>query len=237
MTEGLNEFVSLPGWNWYFSAMVFFFGACWGSFLNVCIWRIPREESVVHPPSHCPGCETRIAWFDNIPVVSWLVLGAKCRSCKTRISPRYISVEIITGLLFLLVWFRYGVDPRTPVYWLVLFGLLLGTFVDLDHMWIPDRVTWGGIILGLLISPLVPGLHGVESAWPSLMRSATGAVVGFGLLWTVSAVGKLIFKQDAMGFGDVKLAGTFGAFLGWKLGLLSIFFAALFGSILGICWH
>ncbi|MFU8780789.1 MAG: prepilin peptidase, partial [Kiritimatiellia bacterium] len=163
-------FAILPASLWYpfCSALAFCWGACIGSFLNVCIYRIPREESVVHPGSHCPACNAPIKWYQNIPIFAWLALRGRCAACKVKISPRYIGVEFLTACLFLLAWLKFDVysgsrflalDPVTslgliPVYWLVIMGLVLGTFVDFDHMIIPDRVTLGGMVCGVLASLL-----------------------------------------------------------------------------------
>jgi leader peptidase (prepilin peptidase)/N-methyltransferase len=218
----------------YVDVLVFAFGACLGSFLNVCVHRIPREESVVTPRSHCPHCGQLIPWYDNIPLVSFLVLRARCRHCAGPISARYFSVELLTAVLVLLVWLKYGFDPRTPVYWLLMAGLILGTFVDFEHMIIPDRVTIGGMILGPLFSLLVPVLHGTSDRWQALGSSLVGLGVGFGLLWTVGRLGKMAFKKDAMGFGDVKLLGAVGAFLGWQAVLFVVMVSSLLGSVVGI---
>lgn len=223
-----------PFWAAYLTLLAFFFGACWGSFLNVCIYRIPREESVVTPRSHCPGCGYMIAWYDNIPLVSWLVLRARCRKCGTHISGRYFLVELLTAVLFVMVFNQYGFDIRTPVYWLVVFGLILGTFVDFEHMIIPDRCTIGGMILGLLCSVAFPAVQGVDGHVRGLLASALGLAVGFGSLWLVGFIGKLIFKKDAMGFGDVKLMGAVGAFLGWQAVLFTVFVSSLLGSVVGL---
>lgn len=214
--------------------MVFFLGCCWGSFLNVCVYRIPAELSVVHPGSHCFHCKKAVAPYDNVPLLSWLILGGKCRHCKSRISPQYFFIELLTGLLFLAVYIIFGFTWLTPVYWLMIFGLMLGSFVDLAEFWIPDRVTWGGIIIGIPLSALVPELHGQETWLGGLQWSAIGAASGFFLLWGVGALGTFIFKKDAMGFGDVKLLGAIGAFLGWQAILLTIFAASVFGSIVGV---
>lgn len=218
----------------YFATMVFFFGACVGSFLNVCIYRIPREESVVTPRSHCPHCDTMIAWYDNIPLLSYLSLGARCRHCHKIISPRYFLVEALTAALFLLVWLKYGFDARTPVYWLIMGGLVLGTFVDFDHMIIPDRVTIGGIIAGLILSPLIPSLHGEATALGGFVAALVGFAAGGGILWLVGVFGKMIFRKDAMGFGDVKLLGGLGALLGWRAVLFIIMVSSILGSAVGI---
>lgn len=252
----------------FFTPFVVLFGACIGSFLSVCIYRIPRDESIVRPRSHCPSCGKLIPWYFNIPVLSWLMLGGKCHYCKSRISPRYLILEVFTALLFTVVWlqvfagltipedlgrawlthgndllappcWRYGLTPLLhpallPVYWLVLWGLILGTFVDLEHYILPDRVTIGGMVAGVVLSPLVPELHFTVSWSTALLRSVLGLAFGFGLLWLVSWLGELAFKKEAMGFGDVKLMGAIGAFFGWKAVLFVLLSASLFGSIVGV---
>ncbi len=237
-----------PVWQLYFTALSFCLGACMGSFLNVCIYRIPREESVIAPGSHCPHCNTPIAWYHNIPLLSWVVLRARCRHCRGPISARYVIVELLTAVLFLFVWLKFGphnpvrplglapiLDVRlVPVYWLAVFGLLLGTFVDLEHMIIPDRVSLGGIVLGLGLSTLLPTMHHERSALGGFEASLLGAVVGSGTLWVTAMVGKLIFKKDAMGMGDVKLLGAIGAFLGWIAVLFTVMISSLVGAIVGL---
>lgn len=223
-----------PAGDIYFLVVSFIFGACWGSFLNVCIYRIPREESVIHPGSHCPHCNTPIKACHNIPIVTWLMLRGKCRYCGAPIRPRYILVEALTGFLFAWVYYLYGFSFLTLCYWLVTFGLLLGTFIDFEYMIIPDRVSWGGMILGLFLSPLVPELHGAQTALEGFKSSALGAAVGFGLLYGVMVFGTWIFKKDAMGFGDVKLMGAIGAFMGWEAVLFTLMVSSLIGSVVGI---
>jgi leader peptidase (prepilin peptidase)/N-methyltransferase len=218
----------------YFSTLVFTIGACVGSFLNVCIYRIPREESVVAPRSHCPHCGKMIPWYDNIPQFSFLVLSGRCRNCTGVISVRYFLVELLTAVLFLLVWLHYGLDARTPVYWLMVSGLILGTFVDFEHMIIPDRVTLGGVVAGLVLSPLIPSLHDVSRPLESLLAALIGMVVGAGILWGIGLIGKLILRKDAMGMGDVKLLGGLGALLGWQAVLFTIMVSALLGSCVGV---
>ncbi len=223
-------------WEMYWTIMSFLLGACVGSFLNVCIHRIPREESVVRPRSHCPHCGKPIAWYDNVPLVSWLALRARCRHCGGPISARYVLVELLVAVLFLAVWRFYGFDVRTPVYWLMVGGLVLGTFVDFEHMIIPDRVTLGGIAAGLLLSAAFPALHAATTWWHGLRAAAIGAAAGAGLLWGVAAAGKLIFRKDAMGLGDVKLLGAIGAFLGWHAVLFNVVVSSLFGSLVGVAF-
>lgn len=235
-------------WNLWFSALVILFGACIGSFLNVCIYRIPRDESVIHPGSHCPHCNHAIPWYLNIPVASYLLLRGRCRFCAGPISPRYMLVEALVALLFWMVWVKFahagtgpllGLTPLlapglVPIYWLFISGLVLGTFVDFEHLIIPDRVTLGGIVIGLVCSVLVPALHGQATVLGGLRESVLGLAVGWGLLWGVSALGRLIFRKDAMGFGDVKLMGAIGACLGWRAVLFTIFVSSFTGSIAGM---
>ena len=232
-----------------FSMLAFSWGACVGSFLNVCIYRIPLDLSVVTPRSHCPSCKKQIAWYHNIPIFTYLTLRGKCAYCGEKITPRYFLVEMLVAVLFLLVWFKFqivagyipplGMEVFTNpflilIYWLVISGLVLGTFVDFEHMIIPDRVTLGGIAAGLMLSIAVPALHGKETILASLISSIIGLVVGWGSLWLVAVIGKAIFKKDAMGFGDVKLLGAIGAFFGWEAVLFVIMVSSFVGAFVGI---
>ena len=248
MAAALDLGTLSPLWNIYLTVLAVAWGACIGSFLNVCIYRIPREESVVHPGSHCPHCGRGIAWYDNIPLVSFFVLRARCRQCGGPISARYVLVEALVALLFLLVWWKYpltglarplalsavGTIWLVPIYWLAVSGLVLGTFVDFEHMIIPDRVSLGGIVAGLLFSALVPAMQGAPTWWAGLKAAALGAAVGSGSLWAVAFIGRLIFRKDAMGMGDIKLLGAIGAFLGWPAVLFTVLVSSLFGSIVGV---
>jgi leader peptidase (prepilin peptidase)/N-methyltransferase len=220
--------------DWYFTVVVFMFGACWGSFLNVCIYRIPAELSVVKPRSRCPKCMTDLAWKDNIPILGWIFLGGKCRYCKAPISARYPSIELLTAILFTLVWLRFAYNPVVVPYGLLVFGLILGSMVDFDEMWIPDRCTIGGMIIGPVFSLILPAMHGAETHLGGLIQSLIGLAVGFGSLWSVALIGKLVLKKDAMGFGDVKLMGALGAFLGWQSIIFIVFVSSLLGTIVGV---
>jgi len=221
-------------WDFYWSALIFILGSCLGSFLNVCIYRIPAEKSVAHPPSSCPKCGMRIKWFDNIPILSWIFLKAGCRGCGVKISARYPFVEALTGVLFLALWLIYGPTWVAACYALSTFGLIFGTFVDLDEMWIPDRVTIGGMIIFPILSFFVPELHGAPTRIAGLIAGLIGLAVGFGTFWLIGKVGTAIFKKDAMGFGDVKLMGGLGALLGSGSVFFILFVSALIGSAVGI---
>jgi len=226
--------------DWYFAFVVFLFGACWGSFLNVCIYRIPAELSVVKPRSRCPKCMTNLSWRDNIPIFGWLMLRGQCRYCKAPISARYPFIELLTAVLFTWVWLKFppvadgGLDFRFAAYWLLVFGLILGSMVDIDEMWLPDRCTIGGMIVGPLLGLLIPAMHGTDSHWIGLIRSLIGLAFGFGMLWSISFFGRLMLKKDAMGFGDVKLMGALGAFLGFQSVVFIVFVSSLLGSIIGV---
>ena len=199
------------------------FGLLIGSFLNVCIVRLPAEQSVVTPRSRCPSCGNPVEWRDNIPVVSWLLLGGKCRNCRTSISAMYPLIELAVGFLWALVALRYGFTVTALR--AALFGtLLLGIAVtDAKSYIIPDEFTWGGLVIGLVLS----AAFGVQS----LLQALLGAAVGFAILWLVGLVGTWMFKEEAMGGGDIKMMAMVGAFLGWQGVLLTIFLGALSGTL------
>jgi leader peptidase (prepilin peptidase)/N-methyltransferase len=217
-------------------------GACIGSFLNVVVWRLPRGESLVKPRSRCPSCGTQIRAIDNVPVLSWLWLRAKCRKCKAHISARYPFVEALTGALFLLVAVRDDV-PRNldiaAVHALVIAALVAVSFIDWDHRLIPDAITKPGIVAGLLLSLLVPALHptpvfaGLKPGLAALLDSAVGAAAGAGILLAIRWVGSAILKREAMGLGDVKLLAMIGAFTSWVGVLYSLLVASVAGAVLG----
>ncbi|BCR04677.1 type 4 prepilin-like proteins leader peptide-processing enzyme [Desulfuromonas versatilis] len=212
----------------YYLALGFAFtlGACIGSFLNVCIYRIPAGESIVSPPSRCPNCGAGIRWYQNIPILSYLLLGGKCASCKVRISPRYPLVEALTGLLFVLVLYYFGISWATPVYWLFVATLVVITFIDLDHQIIPDVISLPGIPIGFACSFAIP--------WISWSDSLLGILIGGGSLFLVAFVYELLTKKEGMGGGDIKLLAMLGAFLGWKAVLPIIFISSLLGSLVGV---
>ena len=200
----------------------FLVGLAFGSFLNVCILRLPHDKSLVRPPSSCPRCGKRIAWRDNIPVLSWLLLRGKCRNCGEPISVQYPLIEVAVGLIWaaaFLVW--------PPVH--ALAGAFLGTILlgigitDARHYLIPDEFTLGGLGIGLVLA--------LWGGFPGLVQALIGAASGFALLWVVAVVGEWVFKEEAMGGGDIKMMAMVGAFVGWRGVLLTVFLGALLGSL------
>ncbi len=233
-----------------FACFAFGLGCCIASFLNVCIWRLPRNESVAWPPSHCPNCNARIRWYQNIPVISWLALRGRCANCHKPISVRYTIVELLGGTLFLMAYDQWaagfflkatpaiGLVPihdvwMVPVYALVFSGLILGSFIDLEHFYLPDRVTIGGMVLGVPLSYLVPELQGETERLSALCWSLGGMAGGFFFLWGLGWVASKAFKKDAMGFGDVKLLGAIGAFFGPVAVLFTIVLSSFVGALSG----
>jgi leader peptidase (prepilin peptidase)/N-methyltransferase len=184
----------------FWAAVFFAVGCCVGSFLNVCIHRLPLGESVVSPPSHCPHCRYSIPAWLNIPLVTWLMLRGRCRNCGAPIAMRYFLVELLTGLAFLACWLRFGeTAPATAVVYSVLVaGLITASFIDLGHFIIPDEITKGGIVVGLLCSFLVPALHGQGAAAGGLILSAIGAAAGWGVIYAVVRMGKLLFGRQTV---------------------------------------
>lgn len=204
---------------------VFFFGACIGSFLNVCIYRIPAGLSIVRPSSRCPGCGIAIRWWQNIPIVSWLALRGKCSGCKVKISVRYLFVEILTGFIFLKVFTTFDFQAATLVFWVFAAMLVTLTFIDLDHQIIPDVISLPGILLGFATVSLTPLL------W---VNSLLGILLGGGSLWLIAVVYELLTENEGMGGGDIKLLAMIGAFLGWKSILPVIFISSCLGTIVGV---
>lgn len=208
------------------SAVVFLLGALIGSFLNVCIYRIPAEESIVSPGSRCQGCLTPIRWYQNVPILSYLALRGRCGSCGIRISPRYPLVEALTGILFVLVFHAFGFQWATPIYWAFVAALVVITFIDLDHQIIPDVISLPGIPVGFLASFAIPWIFWTDSLF--------GILAGGGSLYLVALVYELLTKKEGMGGGDIKLLAMIGAFLGWQAILPVIFLSSLTGSLVGI---
>jgi leader peptidase (prepilin peptidase)/N-methyltransferase len=216
-------------------------GACVGSFLNVVAWRLPRGESLSRPPSRCPGCGTRIRWFDNVPVVSWVALRARCRACRAPISARYPLVEATTAALFVLVALRHGPGEAAVAASkaLAVAALVAISAIDWDHRIIPDRITKPGIAVGLLLALLVPGLHDArflpraEPALSRLLESALGALAGWFAIFAIRWVASRILRREAMGLGDAKLLAFVGAFTSPIAVVYVLLLASLVGAVLG----
>ncbi|MBN3039344.1 MAG: prepilin peptidase [Candidatus Omnitrophica bacterium] len=213
---------------------IFVFGATIGSFLNVCIYRMPRKESIVKPPSHCPGCQHRINWYDNIPFLSFVFLRGRCRHCGQRISWRYFIVELISASIFLSLYLYFGISLRFWIFAAVSSSLIVASFIDIAIREIPDEISLWGIVIGLIVSVIFPQLHSSASRLTSLGLSFLGLLAGGGSIYITGIIGDAIFKKESMGGGDVKLMAMLGTFIGWKLVLLTFFLAPFFGAIFGI---
>jgi leader peptidase (prepilin peptidase)/N-methyltransferase len=240
----------LSGVDPVFAAAIFALGLAFGSFLNVCIYRLPRGISVVKPRSACPKCKHPIALYDNLPVLSWLILGGLCRHCKARISARYWIIELLTGLLFLACYWYFGFTISALKYCAFGFLLLGLIFIDAETKLLPDQLTLTGLALGIvfsllvpvndLVSQFLPGLVNlpfsadISSRLLSLLDSFVGASVGAAFIYGAGAIYLRWRGTEGMGFGDVKLMAMVGAFLGLKLTVFTIFAASLGGSIFGL---
>ncbi|NOY74606.1 MAG: prepilin peptidase [Kiritimatiellaeota bacterium] len=224
------------------TVFVFVFGACVGSFLNVCIWRIPRGESVVSPPSHCPKCDHRIKWHENLPLLSWLFLRGRCSNCAEPISPRYFCVELLTGALFLFAWFRLFVLrvpndfilPAFALYAVTIMFMVSTSFIDYDHRLIPNKITYPAMFFGMFWAYLFPAFWQARTSFIALSLSCASAAL-FGILFSLFAVaGRMFVKKDALGWGDVKYIVAIAALLGPRAAFVTIFAGAIIGSTLGI---
>jgi len=237
-------------------AVAFIFGAMIGSFLNVCIYRLPRGMSLLRPGSHCTVCNVPIRAFDNLPILSYLILGGQCRACGAAFSARYAWIEALTGgLLALFAWRLIALAPpggeaKFFVFSTMACALLVATIVDIDRQIIPDEVSLGGAVAAPILSLIFPAIHGsgdefvrfiggpvgLGSSGPAygLTASLIGLLVGAGAVFLAGVLGKWLFKKEAMGLGDVKLMAMVGGFLGWKLVLLNLFLACVLGSVIGI---
>jgi len=207
--------------------LIFIFGLCIGSFMNVCIYRIPLSKSIVTPRSMCPGCNSLISAYDNLPVISYILLKGKCRNCGIPISFRYPLVETISGLTALAVFMKFGLSAEGLIYFVFISALLVMTFIDIDHRIIPDTISLPGIPIGFLLASLVlPSMN--------YKTSLAGILTGGGSLLAVAWIYNLITKKEGMGGGDIKLLAMIGAFTGWKGVLFTIFVASATGTLAGI---
>lgn len=226
--------------------VVFILGAMVGSFLNVCIHRMPQGESVVWPSSHCPHCKKRIPAYDNIPFISYILLKAKCRFCGGKISLRYPLVEFLTAVLFLVLFRRYGLSYDFIFCIVLTAGLIIATFVDIKHRIIPDEISLGGIVVGFVLSTIRGiGLNPFVWNFRPMLNSLLGIIIGGGIIYLTGFMFDLIYfrllkrppiqgETESMGGGDVKLLAMIGAFLGWKAAIVTFFLAPFFGAIVGI---
>ncbi len=205
--------------------VIFIAGALLGSFFNVCIYRLPIQESIIIPPSHCPNCKTRIKIWENIPILSYIILKGKCRSCGVKISPRYLLVEILTPVLFLLLWHTYGYSYEFGIYLLFISVLIIITFIDFEHQLILNVITYPMLFIGLLINFLKG----------TFLDSLIAGLIGGGIIFLIVVVSPFIFKKEGMGGGDFKLAAVIGVFLAnGQDTLISLFLASFLGSLVGV---
>lgn len=235
-----------------YSVFSFAMGACIASFLNVVIWRVPRGESIVSPPSHCPKCNSPIRWWQNLPILSWLALRGKCANCRTPISPRYILVETLGGALFLAAFWHlfpvgaailpYAVEELV-VWWIWMALMIVGTFIDFDHQLLPDFVTVGGMVLGVAAAAANTAISIATTRIGSpdwrdfscgLIMSVAGLLSGLGIMWLIRFLGTKAFGREAMGMGDVLLMGAIGSLFGPVAVFFCLMVSALLGSMVGL---
>ena len=215
-------------------AFLFCVGACLGSFLNVCIYRIPLGVSVVTPRSACAACGAPIPAWHNLPIVSWLLLRGRSACCGTRIDARYVWIELASALLLPALFLHEARPVALPLlHAVLLYGLLASSMIDIDHFLIPDRFTLGGIVAGVAAALACPALLGKVHRWDAFNASLLGAFVGGFLLWLVVKLGSKALKKEAMGLGDVKLLAAIGAFLGWEAVLFVVAVSSVIGSLFG----
>lgn len=224
---------------WIWDVFVVLMGLCVGSFLNVCIYRMPRGLSVAFPGSHCPRSKAPLLWWENIPVLSFVILGGKGRVSKAPISWQYPAVEIITAILFFVLWQLF--TPAVAISYMIMASMMLaGSFIDWQFKIIPDSLTVGGAFVGLIAAASVPALLDIEGAWTisksveALGLSAQGMLLGSGVILWIALLAEMALKKEAMGFGDVKLLGFIGAFIGWKGAIASIFLGSFIGMAIVI---
>ena len=216
---------------------VFALGSCLGSFLNVCIWRIPRGESVVVAPSHCTSCGAEIRWFDNLPIISYIVLRGRCRRCHAHYSPRYLIVEALTGLLFVAAFFKAAVTVQPPgviaSYWVMIMLAVSAAWIDAEHRIIPDALTLPAMIFGVGFAALFPDVWGERSVVRAAAASFLSGLLPGAALLIFSLIGRRIARRDVLGFGDVKFIAAVGMLLGLTGALVSLLIASFAGALTG----
>lgn len=206
--------------------LLFVFGAIFGSFANVVIYRMPEGKSIVTPGSHCYSCHKPVPWHDNIPIVSWFLLRGKCRSCQAGFSPRYALVEFLMGALFCALFFWHGWEWVLLEHIIFVFALVTASFIDFDHMILPDEFTLSGIVIGLIGAALIPTREFMPALW--------GVLVGGGFLWAIAAAYMWFRKIEGMGGGDIKLLAWIGAVLGWQAIPFVVLSASVVGTLVGL---
>lgn len=226
--------------------VVFIFGSIVGSFLNVCIHRMPLGESVIRPRSYCPKCKKTILWYDNIPFLSYILLGGRCRYCKARISFQYFIVELLTASMFLIFYNHFGLSFKFFYHTIFISALIIATFVDILRRIIPDEISLGGMVVGLILNSLRGlSLQPVVLSLKPMLNSLLGIIIGGGIIYLTGCLFDLVYfrllkkppiqgETESMGGGDVKLMAMIGAFLGWQRALITFFLAPFFGIIFGL---
>jgi leader peptidase (prepilin peptidase)/N-methyltransferase len=232
------------GHRWYGAILASLLGLCVGSFLNVCIYRIPNKISIRTPPSHCPACKARLTPIDMVPVLSWLWLGGKCRHCGKKISPRYLAVELLTGALFALCWWRLSNFWQLLPALVLTCALVSSAFIDAENTIIPNGIVLFGAAAGAALGaacwlftgrmPWQDASVGRISWYRALSGAAAGAVMGGGPLLAMDMISRMVFRKDGMGGGDVKLMAMAGLYLGWKMALVALLLAVLAGGLVGV---
>ncbi len=218
-----NNAIEAP---WFIDIYLFLVGLVIGSFLNVCIHRLPLKQSIVHPRSQCPHCKTPIRWYHNIPLLSYIFLLGRCSTCKARISPLYPFVELTTAILIVLLWRRFGATIPFLIYTIFACIMMVLIFIDYYHQILPHRITFPGIVLGFASSFVNPYVKPIESALGILVGGLLPLIVLFAYKW--------IRKKEGLGHGDVFMLALIGAFLGWRQVLVVLFLSSLVGSIIGL---
>ena len=209
-------------------AFVIILGGLWGSFANVCIYRLPKEKSVVSGRSYCPKCNKKIVWYDNIPIISFFMLGAKCRRCKKSIPFQYVIVETVNIISFAMIYYIFGISLTTVLLMSLSLSFLIIFFIDLKHFIIPNEITFTMMIIGFLKS-FDPNLHFL---FPNYLDSLIGGLFGYGVIWSIIFFYKQIRKKEGMGLGDAKLLSAIGFWFGW----ISIPFVLFFSSVCALIW-
>jgi leader peptidase (prepilin peptidase)/N-methyltransferase len=211
----------------------FLMGACVGSFLNVCIYRLPLGLSIANPPSYCAACGTALKFWNNIPLISWLMQRGRCSYCNCKVDARYFIVELLTAAWAVVLWNLYPLDLAI-IYFIFSAALIVATFIDIDHFIIPDEISLGGAAIGIVLCGFFPILQNQTTILSGISWSFISFLIGGGLLFIIAIAGTVLLKKEAMGMGDIKLLAMMGTFLGWKACIFIIAFSSIFGSIIGL---